>query len=103
MRCSFSAHRGDAFTTSSPTRKWCRPKLDALDTTTDVETPEHIRFRHRAAGPARRALAWLLDAIIQVGLFFVLTLLLLALGIMTGGLGGLGIGLIMLIAFAIEW
>jgi len=75
--------------------------MDALDTTTDVETPEHIRFRHRAAGPSRRALAWLLDAIIQAGLYFVLVLLGLAMGF--GGGGGFAIGFIALIAFAIQW
>lgn len=75
--------------------------MDALDTTTDVETPEHIRFRHRAAGPSRRALAWLLDAIIQAGLYFVLVLLGVALGF--GGGGGFAFGLIALIAFTIQW
>ena len=75
--------------------------MDALDTTTDVETPEHIRFRHRSAGPSRRALAYLLDLIIRFGIILVVSLLFLAMGI--GGLGGLGIGLLLLIAFLVEW
>lgn len=77
--------------------------MEALDTTTHVETPEHIRFRYRAAGPSRRALAWLLDTIIRAGLFFVIILLLVAMGIMAGGMGGLGTGLLAVIAFLIEW
>ena len=38
---------------------------DPLDTTAEVETPEHVRFRYHVAGPARRALAYLLDALIR--------------------------------------
>jgi uncharacterized RDD family membrane protein YckC len=77
--------------------------MEALDTTTYVETPEHIRFRYRAAGPSRRFLAWLLDSIIRAGLFIVIVLLLVAMGIMAGGVNGLGVGLLLLILFLIEW
>ena len=77
--------------------------MEALDTTTDVETPEHIRFRHRAAGPSRRALAYLLDLIIRGALILVIVLLLVAMGIMAGGLGGVGAGILALIAFVVEW
>jgi len=44
----------------------------ALDNTTEVETPEHVRFRYRVAGPVRRMLAYLLDLLIRVAALLVL-------------------------------
>ena len=38
-----------------------------LDNTVTVETPEHVRFRFRAAGPTRRAWAYLIDLLVRVG------------------------------------
>lgn len=38
-----------------------------LDTEIEVETPEHIVFRYRVAGPARRAVAHVLDLVICYG------------------------------------
>jgi uncharacterized RDD family membrane protein YckC len=72
-----------------------------LDTTVDVETPEHIRFRYRAAGPARRAVAYLLDLLIRGAVAFVL---LLIAGVVALGSGSKGsVGLAFLLLFAIEW
>ena len=45
-----------------------------LDTDVAIETPEHIVFRHRVAGPARRALAHLLDLLICYGIVFVIAI-----------------------------
>jgi uncharacterized RDD family membrane protein YckC len=70
-----------------------------IDTTTDVETPEHIRFRYRAAGPSRRALAYLLDLLIRIAIGFVLVVLAVAAGAVTDGSGGL----LFLGAFLLEW
>ena len=36
-----------------------------LDTTVEVETPEHVRFRYQIAGPARRAAAYLVDFLVR--------------------------------------
>ena len=79
--------------------------MDApLDTTTEIETPEHVRFRHVVAGPVRRAFAYLIDLLIRGGV--IIALLLLA------GLGGLlsgdswaaaSQGLLLLVMFVIEW
>jgi uncharacterized RDD family membrane protein YckC len=78
----------------------------ALDNTTEVETPERIRFRYRTAGPVRRSFAYLVDLLIRGAV-----LLLLVLG-MTLGLGrGLrkddvataSQGLFLLLAFVLEW
>lgn len=41
----------------------------ALDTTATIETPEHVSFSVRVVGPARRILAFGIDAIIRVALF----------------------------------
>ena len=72
-----------------------------LDTTIDVETPEHIRFRYRAAGPARRALAYLLDLLVRAVIGTVLALVAQTLGLLTN-LGASG-GLLLLVLFALEW
>ncbi len=39
-----------------------------LDNTAEVETPEHVRFRYRVAGPTRRAWAYLIDLLVRVGI-----------------------------------
>jgi len=42
-----------------------------LDNTVEVETPEHVRFRFRAAGPTRRAWAYLIDLLVRAALLLV--------------------------------
>src|SRR5438552_18287230 len=70
-----------------------------LDTTTEVETPEHIRFRYRAAGPSRRALAYLIDFLIRIAIGFVIVLFAMVAGLASTGSGGLlFVGL-----FLLEW
>lgn len=67
-----------------------------IDTLRQVATPEGCEVPLRLAGPLCRARAWLLDALIR----------LLMIGLLTQALalfGGLGMGLILLSAFAIEW
>ena len=73
---------------------------DALDNTTDVETPERIRFRHHVAGPVRRGLAYLIDLCARAGIVFVTGLL----G-MVGGLviGKATVGLGLVVFFVVEW
>ncbi len=38
---------------------------EPLDTTAEIETPEHVRFRYHIAGPAKRALAYLIDLVVR--------------------------------------
>src|SRR5262249_61147631 len=45
---------------------------EPLDTTAEVETPEHVRFRYHVAGPAKRAVAYLIDFTIRAFIVFVL-------------------------------
>ncbi len=74
-----------------------------LDTTGEVETPEHVRFRFNVAGPMRRAAAYLLDLMLR-GLIVILLLGLLAIAGIDGGAivkGSTGVMLVVL--FALEW
>jgi uncharacterized RDD family membrane protein YckC len=76
----------------------------ALDNTTEVETPERIRFRYRAAGPARRAFAWLMDLIIRVAIAIgVLMILALVSAFKMDDLSQAMSGVGLVIAFALEW
>jgi uncharacterized RDD family membrane protein YckC len=81
-----------------------------LDTDIAIETPEHIVFRHRVAGPARRLLAYLLDLLLAYSAFFLVAFLvaLMALGTAAttraaSGAFGAGIGLLLVLLFAIQW
>ncbi len=69
-----------------------------LDTTSSVGTPERVCFRHRIAGPGKRALAWSIDAAIQGAL-----LLLASIGGLVVGGWGWGAGASMLILFLMSW
>jgi len=75
-----------------------------LDNTVEVETPEHVRFRFRAAGPTRRAWAYLIDLMIRLGILLVVeTVLVFGTGqhlrsgkaVMSGGT--------LLALFLVEW
>jgi uncharacterized RDD family membrane protein YckC len=75
--------------------------MPPLDTTTDIESPEHIRFQHHVAGPAKRALAYVIDFLVRGSIAFVVFML-----AMMGGLVGgmeLGMGIILLVMFVLEW
>ncbi len=81
-----------------------------LDTDVAIETPEHIVFRHRVAGPARRLLAYLLDLLICYAALAVIAFVVLvavaglaAVSGATENLAGAGMGLVLLLLFAIQW
>lgn len=67
-----------------------------LDTLRTVPTPEGIELSLKVAGPMPRARAWLLDLLIRLAI-------LLVLGMVVGALGKVGSGLMLLIAFVLEW
>jgi uncharacterized RDD family membrane protein YckC len=67
-----------------------------LDTAYHVATPEGIELRLRVAGPAPRALAWLIDFAWRMGA-------LIALAIVVTPLGDIGFGVFLLAWFALEW
>lgn len=81
-----------------------RPTAEQLDTIAEVETPEHVRFHHHLAGPAGRALAYLLDLLVRAGIAVVVLVVLAIAGIAGGEtLNGVGDGLLLLLLFALEW
>jgi len=67
-----------------------------LDTVRSVATPEGIELELRLAGPAPRAVAWLLDFLARITLYLAGTVVLIP-------LGQLGMGLALILVFALEW
>ncbi len=67
-----------------------------LDTTRPIETPEGIELALRVAGPVARALAWSIDLGIRSIIYFILAFLF-------AQLGNLGIGLLLVSIFLLEW
>jgi uncharacterized RDD family membrane protein YckC len=41
-------------------------RIELLDTTATVDTPERVQFQHRLAGPGRRGVAWGVDGMVFV-------------------------------------
>src|SRR4029077_4712388 len=70
-----------------------------LDNTAEVETPEHVRFRYRVAGPVRRMLAYLIDLLIRGGVLLVLGLVI---AIALGGTQAVT-GVLLICTFILEW
>lgn len=79
-----------------------------LDNAVAIETPEHIIFHYRVAGPARRCLAYLLDLLICYGALFVLALILIMIAV-GGGFGEMSSmakamgGFFLVLLFAVQW
>ena len=77
-------------------------RLETLDTTIEVVTPENIAFEYRVAGPFRRSLAYLVDLLLRMFVFGVCAI---GLGILFGsvGLGGFGGAVILVLLFVLIW
>lgn len=79
-----------------------------LDTVVAIETPEHIVFQYRVAGPARRAFAYVLDLLVCYGVFALLVLV-IVFATMGGGFSEMGSigkalgGFLLVVLFAIQW
>ena len=67
-----------------------------LDTLRSITTPEGIELHLRLAGPVPRACAWAIDLLVRATIMLVLTLVL-------AHLGALGVGLLLICAFFLEW
>jgi len=67
-----------------------------LDTYREVLTPEGVALHLPAAGPVPRALAWLIDLMLRVGVLMVMSMVL-------GVLGGFGQGLYLVGMFLVFW
>jgi uncharacterized RDD family membrane protein YckC len=74
-----------------------------LDTIATIDSPEHVRFEVRLAGPARRALAYFIDLLVKAAVLIVLAILLMLGGFGTDALGGWTLGVYAVTAFALEW
>ena len=71
-----------------------------IDTVLEIDTPEHLAFRTRIAGPGRRFFAWLLDQLVWTLTLFVMFIVLQILG---GGATGLSTGLLLIVIFLMYW
>ena len=67
-----------------------------LDTLLHRSTPEGVELALRPAGPHARLLAWIVDALLQLGII-------LAVGGLTAAFGHAGQGLYLLALFALSW
>src|SRR5260221_11269186 len=67
-----------------------------LDTLRAIPTPEGIELTLKAAGPVARARAWLIDGFVRLAVVTVLQIALFA-------FGKVGVGIFMLLYFALEW
>ncbi len=81
-----------------------------IDTVVSIETPEHIVFQHRVAGPARRAMAHLVDLVLCYGAVFVVGVLIAIAALGASSIGAaiddalkLGVGLLLVLLFAAQW
>lgn len=73
-----------------------------LDTVLGIETPEHLAFRVRIAGSARRFFAWAIDTLIAIIAWLSLAMI-VGLVFASIDLGGMGAGLITILAFVLYW
>jgi uncharacterized RDD family membrane protein YckC len=73
---------------------------ERLDLSFRIETPENVVLTYQLAGPAVRLGAYLIDLVIRVGVMIVASIVLGCAGI---ALPGLSIGIMLLLAFLIEW
>lgn len=77
---------------------------EPIDTTAEVETPEHVRFQYFTAGPSRRALAYLIDSMVRVTIVAILAGLAIAAGVATSeDLAHASFGFTLLVTFLVEW
>jgi len=67
-----------------------------LDTAREIPTPEGIELSLRLAGPVARALAWMMDLVLRLTAFGVLS-------IPVSLLGGIGAGISLVLWFGLEW
>ena len=74
-----------------------------VDTRVIVETPEGADFQFVIAGAGTRAVAWLIDRLIQAGILALVSILALFLLPFGEAGAGLGFGGILIISFVLDW
>lgn len=75
----------------------------AIDTATDIDTPERTRFSCRLAGPAQRVLAYLIDVLVRAAVLLMLLAVVTGAGLMGQTASGVGQGLVLLALFVVDW
>ena len=75
---------------------------NSLDTHLGIDTPEHLAFRVRLAGPARRFAAWILDLLLRGAIFIALSIALSTFAVALS-LEGVSQGLLLIGLFALDW
>jgi uncharacterized RDD family membrane protein YckC len=77
---------------------------EPLDTTVEIETPEHVRFRYQVAGPAKRAVAFLIDLVVRGTIVLVIGCVAAVAGLAaSSSLAGASTGLVLLVVFVVDW
>ena len=74
-----------------------------VDTRVVVETPEGADFQFVIAGAGTRAIAWLIDRLIQAGILAIVSILAVFLLPFGEAGAGLGFGGILIISFLLDW
>lgn len=73
---------------------------EQIDLSFRIETPENVVLTYQLAGPAARLGAYLIDLVVRIGIMIVASIVLGCAGV---ALPGLSIGILLLLAFLIEW
>ena len=79
-----------------------------LDTTVAIETPEHVAFEYRVAGPARRSVAHVLDLLLCYGGFALVAFVVVVAAIGTSfatelsGIAKASVGLLLVMFFFVH-
>lgn len=75
---------------------------DQLDTSIEIVTPENVLLEYHLSGPFRRLLAYLIDVIVRIGVFTVISIcLLLVFGSL--GIGDVAMAFIFVMYFVLTW
>jgi len=77
--------------------------LRALDTTVEIETPEHVVFSCSLAGPARRALAYLIDLLVRGAIVAAIGVALSIASLGNAEMSGWKMGAFLILMFVLEW
>jgi uncharacterized RDD family membrane protein YckC len=73
-----------------------------IDTVLVIDTPEHLAFQVRVAGPARRLFAWLLDLLVRLLIGLAIGTI-VALVFSSVSLSGVAAGIGLIVLFALNW
>ncbi|MEM7677519.1 MAG: RDD family protein [Myxococcota bacterium] len=71
-----------------------------IDTVLEIDTPEHLAFRTRIAGPGRRFAAWIIDLLVWLIVFLTCIFFIIMILGSTSGLGG---GVALIATFLLYW